>query len=354
MLALLGSLINLSSCKKADNEKIIVLDSKIKPAANEMALSRLELKKDVYPLDWIDDENLLVRRPNPNKTKITVEGGEKKYPLNVYSYNINNDTAKLLIESNSDITYALLSPDKKYIFYQQGAEGICQDFIYHLDTQKNVSLSNAGSTYQGLGYWVTEKELLVASQEHNTVSISDVNGNLSTLSNLNDNSLINVYNLDNKLLYSSYSNNALSILNLKDKTTIPFRKNVTRFAISNDKRNLALLNNLPGGKTSISIAETDDLTGKNDKILYESSNILAASWCPDNTKLAFTAVDPGTQLTGLFLTDAIRYKPIQIAAELKNTFDSMMWSPSGKILAIAAFEETNGTFSNAAYIIKLK
>jgi TolB protein len=340
---------------KNKGKEIVILNNKVAAASNEIALEKIDIKKEIYAFDWIDEETLLVRKRNELKKNTPQEEfGTPQKPLNLYSYNINTGDIKLLIDSDRTITFARISPDGKYIYYEISGEGICEGHIYEIETNKKITIQGIGNLYEGLCRWIDKDKMLLASAEKNSVYIVDLKGNNSKIATIGNNRSLLQLAKGGDNLFFGLDNESLLINDTNSKKTSVFRSEISNFELSSDKTKLVMLSNKKDDKSIISLTDITNMESKKDKLLYEGGKVIGFSWSPDNNRIAYVANVAGTQNIGLFIGDIVTGASIQLVADIRNPFKGVIWSPSGDKMAICAYEEDKNRFTNIVYIVDLK
>ena len=330
----------------AGGKKITLIKHDNVSTYNELALKKINPIKEVRAFDWIDDDTILISKENKNYPKISTENG-MIYPQNLYLYDLKTNEDKLILGSKINMGNAVLSPDKKHVFYKEGIENLT-GFILDLKTKQKIQVTQKDSIYPTEGQWINNDNVIFSTLPEGKIYTASIKGKLSLLTN-NNGIVSNTIKLKNDLYYSVGEKLYKQKLNSSDKELL--REDVTWLIPSPNKSQLALVKH--NSKTTRTLILTD-LLGNELKPFAEGTQIMGTSWSNDGSKLAYTVASENNCDAGLFVVDAKSSKVVQLAVDIQYISDSVKWSPSGKRLLASHFMLHNNKPSFTTYIIDLK
>ena len=126
---------------------------------NELALKKINLINGIRAFEWIDDDTILISKENKTYPKVFTESG-MIYPQNLYLYNLKTNKDTLILGSNKSMGNAVLSPDKKHIFYKEGIENLT-GFILDLKTKHKTQVTNQDDIAPTEGQWIDNDNVIL-------------------------------------------------------------------------------------------------------------------------------------------------------------------------------------------------
>ncbi|MCQ6558787.1 PD40 domain-containing protein [Paenibacillus mendelii] len=332
-------------------EKTITVVEKKPPAVSTtIEVEKIETFEGVRGMDWLSEDRLIISKSNEQVQALSVEG-EKRQPNNLYIRDFGAGTDEALSEDRMDQDYAVLSPDKKHLYYKQHVEEMATGYIMNLATRETVK---TGEQFVGIyeSEWA-DNERVVFTTETGDIARSDINGNTEILLKADH----STYNTKQRgtLLYYIGQQNKLFRYDLKTKEQKALDKQVIWFVPSNDGMQFAVvkhLNNLDVEEMQMELSITDQ--AMQPKIKVASGNqVFGTSWSPDGTKLAYTLTSAGN-VQGVYVADVVSGKATQLSVDMEQASDTLRWSPSGKklLMSTSAFRGNKVVF--ISYVITLK
>lgn len=331
------------------NKQITILGNQNEPVNNDIALKKIDTLKGIRALDWIDEETLLIMKDNEQYPKIQLEG-KKAYPKNLYEYNINTKKLKLIAGSETDMGYAVLSPDKKYIFYKEGIEANLTGFILNRLTGQKMRVSNIDSIMNTEGRWIDNNNVIFSEFPQGGIYIANINGEVKPVENIPKGMVSNSAKLGDKIFYTTAGGN-LYVQDIKTKQNKVLKENVVWFIPSMGSENLAMVKRTE--KTKMVLVITD-MEGKEKRVLADGTQIFGTSWSKDQSRIAYSVASDNSGKAGLFVSDINSGKTAQITVDIELVGDEVRWSPSGRKLLATNIIMENNEPSPVTYLIELK
>jgi TolB protein len=320
-----------------ENKQITILGSQEQVVNNEVALEKIDSLKDIRALDWIDENTLLVMKENADYPKIQLDS-RKAYPKNLYKYDINTKKLELIAGSKTDMGYAVLSPDKKYIFYKEGVESNLTGFILNRLTGEKFRVTHIDSISSTEGRWIDNNTIIFSEFPQGGIYVADTNGNVKPVENEPKGMISNAAKLGDKLFYTTI-NGKLYVQNIDGKENKFLKDNVIWLIPSPDSESLIMVKRIEKTKMALVVA---DLQGIEKKTLSEGTQIFGTNWSPDQSKIAYSTAADNSGKAGVFVSDINTGKTTQLTVDADLAADELRWSPDGKkILATNVTRENN-------------
>ena len=331
---------------QAGGNKITVIKSDNNSTSDELALQKITPIKGVRAFEWLDENTILISKANKDYPKISTEGG-MIYPQNLYLYNIKTNGAKLILGSQNSMGDAVISPDKKHVFYKEGIENLT-GFILSLETKKKTQVSPLDSIYPMEGQWIDNDNVVFSTLPQGKIYTADTKGQLTQLAIANG-IASNTIKIKNDLYYILGEKLYKQQVNSTDRKLL--KANVVWIIPSPNHTQFALVKHNAKTKRTLTLA---DLNGIELKTFAEGTQIMGTSWSSDGSKLAYTVASENNHDAGLFVVDIINSKVVQLCVDIQYISDSVKWSPSGKRLLASNVITENNERSFVSYIIDLK
>lgn len=356
IIASIAVILTLSACAtkpepdrqivQAGGNKITVIKSDNASISNELALQKICPIKDVRAFEWLDENTILISKANKDYPKVLTEGG-MIYPQNLYLYNLKTSEAKLILGSKNSMGYAMLSPDKKHVFYKEGVENLT-GFILSLETKQKIQVSPLDSIYPTEGQWIDNDNVVFSILPEGKIYTADTKGKLTQLAIANG-IASNTMKIKNDLYYSVGEKLYKQQVNSSDIKLL--REDVVWILPSPNQSQFALVKHNAKTKRTLTLS---DLNGIELKTYAEGTQIMGTSWSNDGSKLAYTVASENNHDAGLFVVDTLSGKVVQLCVDIQYISDSVKWSPSGKRLLASNVITENNERSFVSYIIDLK
>ncbi|UVI31683.1 TolB family protein [Paenibacillus spongiae] len=333
-------------------EKTITVVEKKPPAVSTtIEVEKIDTYEGVRGMDWLSEDQLIIAKPNEQAQPLSVEG-EERQPNNLYIRDLTTGADEILSEKQMDQSSAVLSPDKKHLFYKQHVEETATGYIMNLATRETVQ---TGKQFIGMyeSEWA-DNERVVFITESADIARSDIDGNTEILVTTQDFSTFNAKQRDGMLYYIS-EQNVLFQYDLKTKERTALDKQVIWFAPSNDGKQFALvkhLNKLEVEEMQMELTIVDQAMQPKGRIAG-GNQVFGTSWSPDGTKLAYTIVSGGN-VQGVYVADVVSGKATQLSVDMELASDPLRWSPSGDklLMSTSVFRGNKPLF--ITYVITLK
>jgi TolB protein len=331
---------------KVGGKNITVINNDNTSAYNELALQKINNIKEVRAFEWIDEDTILISKENKEYPKIFTEAG-MVYPQNLYLYDLKTNEAKLILGSENCMGSAVLSPDKKHIFYKEGIENLT-GFILSLETKQKFQVTEKDSIFPTEGQWIDNNNVIFSALPEGKIYIADTKGKVTQVAKAKG-LATNTMKIKNDLYYTVGEKLYKQEINSNERKLL--REDVIWLIPSPDQSQFALVKHSAETKRTLTLV---DLQGKEIKTLAEGIQIMGTSWSDDGSKLAYTVASKSNGEAGLFVVDTSSGKVVQLAVDIQYISDSVKWSPSGKRLLASNFITENNKPSVVSYIIDLK
>lgn len=353
-ITLAGMLVVLSACgsgagydgstaagreviKKPD-KTITVVDEAPAQADQQMEVSKIDELKGIHGLDWLSEGKIIVDKENLNMKPVTIEG-EQRYPRNLYIRDLAaaDQEDEALSEEQDNQSFALLSADKKYLFYKKNSEDTATGYIMDMATRESVQ-TGEGELHANDGEWI-DNERVIFSLITGSIVTADVKGNTTTVLPMKDDfSIMNATQRGTTVYYTSMQDKLHAYDTLTDKQTVLDSK-VIWFVPTADNKQTALVKRT--SETEMELTITDSSL-KKKWTLVKATQVFGMSWSPDGTKLAYIVNSQGDGVNGVFVADSVSGKTTPISVDSRNASGTLRWSPSGdKLLTSSAVMEEN-------------
>ncbi|BBH21722.1 hypothetical protein Back11_30670 [Paenibacillus baekrokdamisoli] len=328
---------------------ITIVDTEPAAAHTEIEVVKIDELNGIRGLDWLGEDKLIIDKENKKMEPTTIEGRER-YPHNLYIRDLSKGESKdeALKEGTDNQGAAVLSPDKKYMFYKVTEETTGTGYIMDLGTRKTVKTGSEQMSTQE-GSWNGNEQLVFPVMTGRILS-SNLNGEMNVITITKNPLLYNVVQRGANLYYIGINNNLFLFSTVTKETTL-LDRNVIWLIPSPDGKQLALVKRT--SDTEMELTITDSSLHKK-VALAKSTQVFGTSWSPDGTKLAYSESSETGGVKGVFVADVVSGKSTQIAVDVQSIADPLVWSPSGhKIITTTAVLQDN-KYVFITYIITLK
>lgn len=310
------------------NKKITVLTKNEEVVTNELALEKIDRYEGVRGIDWLNEESILIEQKNTEMPKTAMtDDGQYVHHVNLFSYDLQRKTATVISGEESGQIGAIISPDKKHIFYKQSIDGTTgTGYIMNINSKKKVKVTDIDSifAFSTEGRWLNNQTIIFPTIDQQMYT-ANVNGKVTKINPNKD--IVNV--LKNKFdgLRVEWV-----IPSPKQKKFIVVRK------VSQTKREILIT----------------DVHAKKTSTLAKGTQIFGSSWSPDSKTIAFSVISEDKGERGLFVIDVNTKKITQLSTDLYEISGPITWSPSGHKLLVSKVIATNNTNEFVSYILTLK
>jgi TolB protein len=313
--------------------------------ATRVELSKVKIIDGIYPLGWLDEENIIVKKENKSKGIVEKDEGLKGYPTNIYKYNLKTGEENLLIESDQDIEYAVVSPNRKYIFYVEASELTGTGYIYNLANNKRVQVTEEQEIPIGIGRWADENSVIFFSYTKGGVFTASLTGHRIEIVPKAQVFMRDPIRVVDKVYYVSD------------------QYKLYRYDTATKERKL-LLDDIaefipsPKGLTFAHVAlarksiDIRDEKGEKKLHIYDGGGVGGFSWSPCGNKLAYLVSSSSQKGDTLFIAHISSGKSAKLAENLPQSFPYIFWSPSGKKILVPAYEKNDDKHKFIALIIE--
>ncbi|CAM4208236.1 TolB protein [Paenibacillus endophyticus] len=337
---------------KEPGETITVIEDDGKETGEpDVSVEKIEPFENVAFTDWIDEETVIVSKENTSLDKMKLEELSDSYPKSLYRYNLKTKQYELIKEQeNAFLGDATLSSDKKHLLYQLFDLG---DPVYHvLNLETLDSFAISGGTIGGAvsAKWADGKTIIGAAYSGGAYTAS-TSGSIAPLAGLDEEALVIVEKINDKIYYTTQTDESLMVLNLTTKEKRSLGMDHVYRVVSSPDGNQLLVLQTNGTKSKLILSDAD---GKNQETIAEGTELGGVSWSLDQRMIAYSekADVNGTTIKGLYVYDMLTGKSTSLAVDVDNAVTA--WSPSGKALLYTEWDgkQTNSNIVHLKYSIQ--
>lgn len=351
IVAALAVMLTFSSCstKQERNRTVIKESGKnitvIENEKNEMVPSFISVEKiDKYEgaeiTDWLDDKTVVLSKENRELGKMELLERAEFYPRSIYLYNLDTKEYKTVkAQKNMFLGGGTLSKDKKHLLYYEYSIG---DTAYYLmsmedDEQSPVTKDILGGAYTA--EWDDEQNVIGASYARGAY-IADTSRKFTQIAELQGEQLFTVKKVGRKIYYITTDTQSFQLymldLDTKEKKNLKV-ENADGITPSHDGKQILISQGTRSAKRLL-VADED---GNNLRTIAEGMEITGETWSPDQSMIAYRlkSVINGATSSGLYVYNVSTGKSIQIAVNIGDA--GIVWSPSGKQIAVTQLDEIN-------------
>ncbi|MFC5702944.1 PD40 domain-containing protein [Cohnella faecalis] len=338
---------------------ITVLDNPESLSYEQTPASAIVRIDDVRGTDWLSDEAIIVSRENKDVSPVPAEG-TTWYPSKLYVRTLDSGKETPLIGggSNDNQGYALLSPNRAYLFYKtfdlQSNTG--KGYILDMATSQSRSFTGADAMELQNGLWVDNDSLLYSELTGavNEVSV-DHDGALDSKLLLQTRSpfLNNLAYIGNRLYFSNGSGLLLVHDFRSENTAVALLKNVVWMTPSPDGSQLAVVRRVKSGAMELVVT---DVKGNVLQTLAQDFQIYGVAWSPDGSRIAYSGLTENGTARGVYLADVAAGSSSELQVDVKFISDPLRFSPSGDRLLISTTvpDENRGVNRFVTYLVAVK
>ncbi|MFC5652779.1 hypothetical protein ACFPYJ_27475 [Paenibacillus solisilvae] len=331
---------------------ITVVDTESTAASTAIDVVKIDELKGIRGMDWLGEDKLIIDKENREMKPVTVEG-EQRYPHNMYIHSLNGgeqtgDNDMLLKSGAVNQGFAMLSPDKKYMFYKETEETTGRGYIMDLVTRETAAVGMEQISAQE-GSWNGNEQIVFPVMTGQILS-SNIQGKTDLITITKDITVYNVIQRGANVYYIGINNN-LFLYNTVSKQTKRLDKRVIWLIPSPDGKQLALVKRTSDTEMELTITDSS-LTKKVS--LAKGTQVFGTSWSPDGTELAYTVSSETGGVKGVFVADAVSGKSTQISVDVEYASDPLKWSPSGHKIMTTTGKIQDNKYVFSTYIITLK
>lgn len=361
-IAGLAALLVLAGCSAGDaapdrevirkEEKVItVVGSEPVEKPGGIVVAKIDTLEGARGMDWIGEEQLIVAKPNEQAAPIAGEGGTR-YPNNLFVRDLASGNDEALKPANEDQGGAVVSPDRKHLFYKQYEGETAKGFILNLDTRETV---RTGDTPVGIsdGEWA-DNERIVFTTEDGSLARADLTGKTDILFRTGDFATSSPKQRGD-LIYYAGQNYTLFAYNTQTGTNSRLSSDVVWFIPSPDGKQFAVVKRISkdGQPLQMELVLTDTEL-KVKKSIAKGNQIFGASWSPDGARIGYTVTSEGGGTQGVFVADAVSGTATPVSVDVQYVSDPLRWSPSGGRLITGTSEMKDNRLTFKTYVTTFK
>ncbi|PEJ60629.1 hypothetical protein CN692_00625 [Bacillus sp. AFS002410] len=336
VIVLVSTILLISGCQSQNDniviekkhKKITVLTGNEEVVTNELALEKIDRYEGVRGTDWLDDHTILTEQKNTSLPKnVMTENGNYTYHINLYSYDLKTNKSKALVSEEHDQVGAVISPDKKHIFYKQTEDGNTgTGYIISSEGTEKVKMSEPDTIYAFAteGRWIDNNTIIYSTLSRQMYS-ADLTGHVKEINP----SLDQVNEIRKK--YGE--------------------QNVEWVIPAPDQKQYAIVRKITPTKRELFIT---DEKGRKTASLATGTQIFGSGWSPNSKTLAFSVISEDKGERGLFVIDVKSRKITQLSTDLDEIAGPITWSPSGNKLLVSKVMMKDNKNVFVAYVLTLK
>lgn len=328
---------------KEPGKSITVIDNDTKEETPAVTVDKIDRYENINISDWLDKETVIVSKDNESLGKMSLAELSDSYPKSLFLYNLTTKEYKLIKEQkDTNLSNAVLSADKKHLLFTEFTLGDPAFYVLDMDTLKTFGLQNESIAGAMSAKWA-DNEVIGAAYIGGAYTAT-TSGDISVLKGLEEESLVLVDKIKDKIYYTTNSDETLKVYDTatKEKSSLEL-KSVSDIIPSPDNNQMLVLQ-YNGSKQSLLLTDID---GNNQKAIAEGTELGGISWSPDQRLIAYNlqADVNGSSAKGLYIYDVLTGTSTQIAVDTENAITA--FGPTGKELF---FSEYNGTQWNSSII----
>ncbi|KQL38787.1 hypothetical protein AN960_12465 [Bacillus sp. FJAT-25509] len=310
------------------HKKITVLTGNEEVVTNELALEKIDRYEGIRGTDWLDGHTILTEQKNMKLPKsVMTDNGDYTYHINLFSYDLNTNKSQVLASEEHDQVGAVISPDKKHIFYKQTEDGNSgTGYIINSEGTEKVKVSEPDAIYAFAteGRWI-DNQTIIYSTIFNQMYSANLNGRVKRIDPNSDK--VN-------LIRKKYNEQ-------KVEWVIP----------SQDQKQFAIVRKIAATKRELFIT---DENGRKTVSLATGTQIFGAGWSPNSKTLAFSVISEDKGERGLYVIDVKSRKITQLSTDLDEIAGPITWSPSGKKILVSKVMLKDNLNEFVTYVLTLK
>ncbi|MFD4707466.1 TolB family protein [Gottfriedia sp. NPDC058432] len=310
------------------HKKITVLTGNEEVVTNELALEKIDRYEGIRGTDWLDGHTILTEQKNMKLPKsVMTDNGDYTYHINLFSYDLNTNKSQVLASEEHDQVGAVISPDKKHIFYKQTEDGNSgTGYIINSEGTEKVKVSEPDAIYAFAteGRWI-DNQTIIYSTIFNQMYSANLNGQVKRIDPNSDK--VN-------LIRKKYNEQ-------KVEWVIP----------SQDQKQFAIVRKIAATKRELFIT---DENGRKTVSLATGTQIFGAGWSPNSKTLAFSVISEDKGERGLYVIDVKSRKITQLSTDLDEIAGPITWSPSGKKILVSKVMLKDNLNEFVTYVLTLK
>lgn len=316
-------------------------------SGSSMERGKVKRIDGIYPLGWLDEENIIIKKENKSKGIVEKDEGLKGYPVNIYKYNLKTGEESLLIGSNKDIEYAVVSPNRKHIFYVEGSELTGTGYIHNLNNNKCIQVTEQDEIAIGIGRWDDENSVIFFSYTKGGVFVASLNGDKRQIVPKSQAFMRDPIRVGDKVYYVS-DEYKLYKYDMVTKETKLLLQEIAEFIPSRSGEYFA---NVALGRKSLDLRDSN---GERKLNIHHGGGVGGFSWSPCGNKLAYLVSSDSNKGELLYIAHISSGKSVKLAENIPQSFPYIFWSPSGKKLLIPGYVKNDDKHNFIALLIEIE
>lgn len=324
-----------ASAPPGNGSSVTVIDNQAESVyAQPVKLEQIDRLEGVRGMDWLSEEELVVGGPDPEPA----EGREQPWQ-HLYIRNLATDQDTPLVTGERNVGAALLSPNKRHLFFKELFEATGIPYLLDLQTMQEVR-AGEGEISGDEGEW--------AGNEHVVYSLFPASGDI-VFAGLDGRQETVVRHAEGGYTHGAVQGGRIIYYLAGDRLVshdLDSGENgegidgVEWIVPSPDGKRLAVVRLTGEAERSLLLC---DAAGNELSTLAVGTQIFGANWSPDGTRLAYTVSSDDGSLKGLFIAEAESGDHTQIGLDIDHVSDKLRWSPSGqKLLAATSMPGPDG------------
>lgn len=333
----LSLMLIMTGCNKleADIEKSEAIASNEKDISQDkVVVSDIKTYENLHGWDWSNDETILSAKLGNMSTEIWLYNLESK-----------KENKQIFTELTS-MFFSKLTHDKKYIFYVNASSNN-ETTACISDLEGNIKVEfkvNADFRFWKISdsiNWSNSNELIMSSSDYTGFNMVNTNGTKTEIKNIENEGMISEFSkVEEKIYYIVKDGdcNNLKVYNINTKEKKLVEENVDTLRLSSDKKKLIITKSNNNKEVFI----IKDLEVNNKELLLKNDfEIIDHELNPNLNKIAYICIDENKNERFIIRDINAKEELEVLSLKEKQTFDDMVWSPSGKKIMTVIKEENN-------------
>lgn len=320
---------------QASGESITVLEE-VETGSGTPRLTVKEMKH--YPMvemsDWLDDNTVILSKENPLLEKLSLMESGAAYPASLYTHTLDSGTDTLLkAQAGTNLTGAMLSPDKKSLLYTDYTIGDPSYLVMDLATGKSFPLRDEAIAEAMSAHWTAENTIIGASYTGGAY-LATPDGKIQVLEGLKDKAPIDLEKIGSAIYYTTGDQERLQRLDADNTSTSLDLSGVYEVSASPDGKKLLVLQS-EAGQMVLSLY---DLESAKRTRLAAGVQFGGLSWSPDQRFIAYNLKSDqnGRVQSALYVYDLLTNTSHMVAVDVEA--HHTRWSPSGEKMLFVQYD----------------
>lgn len=338
---------NRVTANKPGKNITVIEDANKEAEESGISVEKIERVEKAGIFDWLDEDTTVVSKENASLDKMKLAELSGYYPKSLYLYSLASGEYKLLKEKKEVFMgEATLSPDKKYLLYNEFSLGDPVFYVMNMETSETFGIhgENIGGAISA--GW-DGKDAVIGAAYSGGAYLVEKTGKITAVDGLENEALYIVEKINNYIFYNTQADANLMRLDINTGDKVDLKLDGVYAVIPSPDRNQLLVLQAKGSKKTMIICNTD---GSGKINIAEGVEIGGVSWSPDQRMIAYNlkSDENSTAASSLLVYDIPTGKAAQLAVDME--YQSSCWSPSGKKLACTSWD--GGQYNSSIVYLK--